>query len=374
MSILPVLVSNANPTSVYPRLGGGKSLVAVGRSGPRLLERSPTPFASPFKTAFPSDWMQSCAVIALALAWCTAACAADATARDAAWLEKLRRSKEALEWTDERVQQGWRLQHRPRGDACRILDPDDRVVLEGTRGDCETTFADLERTGRARPVRGRTVILLHGLGEGRDSMEPLATHLRTTLDATVLSFGYASVKADIDAHGRALDAVVSRLPHADSLSFVGHSLGNLVVRRWMALAAARDLARTHRMVMLGPPNQGSDLARMAQKVWGLATLTEGASRDLVVDWPRVAPSLAVPPCDFGIVAGGRGDDTGYSFLLAGDDDAVVRVEETRLPGAEDFLVVPVHHAAMMKDTAVQQATATFLETGRFPNPPTASGP
>jgi hypothetical protein len=205
-------------------------------------------------------------------------------------------------------------------------------------------------------------------------MEPLAAHLRTTLDATVLTFGYASVKADIDAHGRALDTVVSQLPHADSLSFVGHSLGNLVVRRWMALAAARDLARTHRMVMLGPPNQGSDLARMAQKVWGLAALAEGASRDLVVDWPRVAPSLAVPACDFGIVAGGRGDDTGYSFLLAGDDDAVVRVEETRLPGAEDFLLVPVHHAAMMKDAAVQQATVTFLETGRFPQRPTASGP
>jgi len=304
----------------------------------------------------------------------TAAAADDATARDAAWLEKLRRSKEALEWTDERVQQGWRLQHRPQGDGCRILDPEDRVVREGTRGECETTFADLERAGRVPAVRGRTVILLHGLGEGRDSMEPLAKHLRTKLDATVLTFGYASVKADIDAHGRALDAVVSRLPHADAISFVGHSLGNLVVRRWMALAAARDLARTHRMVMLGPPNQGSDLARMAQKIWGLAALAEGASRDLVVDWPRVAPSLAVPQCDFGIVAGGRGDDTGFSFLLAGDDDAVVRVEETRLPGAEDFLVVPVHHAAMMKDAAVQQATATFLETGRFPQRPAASSP
>ncbi len=292
--------------------------------------------------------------------------------RDTAWIEKLRRSREALEWTDELVRHDWRLQHRPqalsKGNACRILDPDDRVVHEGTRGECEAAFADLERSGRVSPVRGHTVILLHGLGEGRDSMDPLAKHLRTALDATVLTFGYASVKADIDAHGRALDAVVSRLPHAETLSFVGHSLGNLVVRRWMALAAAPDLARTRRMVMLGPPNQGSDLARMASRIWGLASLTEGASRDLVVDWPRVAPSLAVPACDFGIVAGGRGDDTGYSLLLEGDDDAVVRVAETQLPGARDFVVVPVHHAAMMKDTAVQRATVEFLETGRFPTP------
>ena len=313
--------------------------------------------------------LRSLPCLCLLAVLCGVAPADEVPYRDAAWLERLRRSKEALEWTDELVWHDWRLQHRPQGDACRILDSDDRVVREGTRAECEAAFAGLEQAGRVAPVRGHTVILLHGLGEGRDSMAPLAKHLRAALDATVLTFGYASVKADIDAHGRALDTVVSRLPHAETLSFVGHSLGNLVVRRWMALAAARDLARTRRMVMLGPPNQGSDLARMASRIWGLASLTEGASRDLVVDWPRVAPSLAVPACDFGIVAGGRGDDTGYSLLLEGDDDAVVRVAETRLPGARDFLVVPVHHAAMMKDAAVQRATAEFLETGRFPEAP-----
>jgi len=73
----------------------------------------------------------------------------------------------------------------------------------------------------------------------------------------------------------------------------------------------------------------------------------------------------VPPCPFGIVAGGKGDDRGYSSFLAGDDDAVVRVEETRLQGAHDFLLLPVHHAAMMKHQGVQQATATFLKTGQF---------
>jgi hypothetical protein len=119
------------------------------------------------------------------------------------------------------------------------------------------------------------------------------------------------------------------------------------------------------MVMLGPPNQGSDLARMAARVWGVAARAEGAARDLIVDWPNVATRLAVPACPFGIVAGGTGNDRGFSPLLEGDDDAVVRVAETRLEGAADFLIVPVHHAAMMRDPAVQRATAAFLETGRF---------
>lgn len=294
--------------------------------------------------------------------------------RDAAWLEAARRSREALEWTDEAVRHEWRLQRRPGTATCRILDPADGLVRDGTADECHAAFAALETSGRVPAVAGETVILLHGLGEGRASMQPLAEHLRRSLDATVLTFGYASVKADIDAHGRALASVVAALPAAKRISFVGHSLGNLVVRRWMAIAAPDDLARVHRMVMLGPPNQGSDLARMASRIWGVAQTAEGAARDLVVEWQRVAPGLAVPECQFGIVAGGKGDAAGYSPLLEGDDDAVVRVAETRLTGADGFLLLPVHHAAMMRDAAVQRATREFLATGRFPDVPPGPRP
>lgn len=323
-----------------------------------------------------NGWRRTAAVLVVAAL--AASARADETAddavhrRDAAWLEAARRSREALEWTDEVVRHDWRLQRRPGTATCRILDPADGLVRDGTADECRAAFAALEASGRVPPVAGETVLLLHGLGEGRDSMRPLAEHLRQSLDAAVLTFGYASVKADIDAHGRALAAVVAGLPAAKRISFVGHSLGNLVVRRWMAIAAPGDLARVHRMVMLGPPNQGSDLARMASRIWGVAETAEGAARDLVVEWQRVAPGLAVPECPFGIVAGGKGDDDGYSPLLAGDDDAVVRVAETRLPGATGFLVLPVHHAAMMRDASVQRATREFLATGRFPAAP--SGP
>jgi hypothetical protein len=149
-------------------------------------------------------------------------------------------------------------------------------------------------------------------------------------------------------------------------------MGNLVVRRWMGLAEEDDLARVRRMVMLGPPNQGSELARMVAKISVLAALSNGAARELVLEWNRISQDLAVPPCPFGIVAGGKGDDRGYSSFLAGDDDAVVRVEETRLPGSKDFLLLPVHHAAMMKNPGVQQATTAFLNTGRFPAPAPAA--
>ena len=320
-------------------------------------------------------WLAAAVLVTAVLprpAWPAEPSAEAVRSRDAAWLKAARRSREALEWTDEAVRHEWRLQRRPGTETCRILDADDGVVRAGTAAECRAAFAALEAEGRLPPPRDSAVILLHGLGEGRDSMQPLAGHLRESLDAAVLTFGYASVQADIDAHARALAAVVAGLPTAERISFVGHSLGNLVVRRWLAVAAASDRARMHRMVMLGPPNQGSDLARMASRIWGVADHSTGAARDLVVEWPRVAPGLAVPECAFGIVAGGKGDDAGFSPLLEGDDDAIVRVAETRLDGADDFLLVPVHHAAMMRDPAVQRATSEFLRSGRFPAAPPPS--
>lgn len=304
----------------------------------------------------------------LAVVMAGAASADDAaSAGDAAWVESLRTSADALHWSDELIRHEWRMQRRPGTDECRLLDPEDRVVRTGSRDECATAWKALESSGSIPPpARGVTVIVLHGLGEGRRSMRPLVTHLRERLDATVVSFGYASTKAAIADHGKSLAAVVAALPAADRVSFVGHSLGNLVVRSWMAQARGHELDRVERMVMLGPPNQGSDLAKMASKIWLVAALSEGAARDLVVDWHKVGPTLPAPTCPFGIVAGGKGDGTGYSLLLEGDDDAVVRVDETRLDGVDDFLLLPVHHAAMMKDPTVQEAVASFLSTGRFP--------
>lgn len=282
------------------------------------------------------------------------------------WMASLRRVTDAMEWSDELVHHDWRVQRRPGSDSCRVLDPGDICLHEGTQADCLKAFEAIEQAAKIPAMDGPTVIVMHGLGEGRASMRPLVRHLREHLKATVLNVGYASPRASIDAHGRSLAAVIAAIPHASRISFVGHSLGNLVVRRWMALAPAQELARVHRMVMLGAPNQGSELARMASKIWVLSVLSNGAARDLVVDWDQVSRDLAVPTCDFGIVAGGKGDDDGYSTFLKGDDDAVVRVAETHLEGADDFLLVPVRHAWMMKNATVQKATVSFLETGAFP--------
>jgi hypothetical protein len=280
-------------------------------------------------------------------------------------LRELREGNDALDWSDHRVAHDWRIQQHSNGRQWRLLGPRDEVVVVGSRRACQDTFERLVAAGTIPAVDGGAVLVLHGLGQSRRSMQPLVEHLRGRVDGTVMSVGYASPRADVDAHALALGSVIDALPETSRLSFVGHSLGNLVVRRWMATAEPSMLERVQRMVMLGPPNQGSDLARLASRVWFLALLADGPARQLGLEWPQLAEQLAVPPCEFGIVAGGTGDERGMSLLLAGDDDAIVRVEETRLEGANGFLLLPVHHADMMRDEAVQQAAVCFLREGRF---------
>lgn len=281
------------------------------------------------------------------------------------WLASFRAAADAIEWSDQRVEHDWRLQRRAKSDDWRLLDPRDRVVASGSYDECLASLGKRRAAGEIPAIGRATVLVLHGLGEGRHSMQPLVDHLRDALDGTVMTVGYASPRAGIDDHARSLAAVVDSLPKESLVSFVGHSLGGIVIRRWMAMADRHAVARVGRVVMLGSPNRGSDLAKMASRIWLVSLVADGAARELAVDWDRIEGSLAVPPCPFGIVAGGRGDGRGYSDLLEGDDDAVVRVEETRLEGADDFLLLPVRHAAMMKSETVQRATAAFLRSGRF---------
>lgn len=287
-------------------------------------------------------------------------------------LDNFRAAADALEWSDERVVGDWRVQCRPGTTDGRILDPFDQSVQSGSLTECLESFAQLQYDGKIPPVTNETVIVLHGLGEGRKAMKPLIAHLQQELDATVMSFGYASPRAGLAAHASSLAAVIAGLPQTTSINFVGHSMGNLVVRRWLQMADPQAVIRVNRMVMLGPPNQGSDLARLAAGNTLLTALAAGAARELVLHWDAVSRDLRTPNFEYGIIAGGKGDQHGYTSLLEGDDDAVVRVAETHLEGAHDFLVLPVRHAKMMENEEVQRATLQFLKQGRFVTAPSAT--
>ena len=146
-------------------------------------------------------------------------------------------------------------------------------------------------------------------------------------------------------------------------------MGNLVVRHYLAdqTDARRGLLpdkRIKRIVMLGPPNHGAVLAKKYGKNWAWKALAGQPGMQLGPDWDKLEAKLATPQCQFGIIAGGKGDE-GYNPLLPGDDDGVVRVEETRLAGARDFMIAPVVHMFLKDNATVQKYTLRFLQKGHF---------
>lgn len=279
-------------------------------------------------------------------------------------------------WSDVFWLHGWRIQCNAVSQHYRLLDSRNARRAWGTYEECEAAFEELRKSAPqtdAFPKMGRTVVvLLHGLGRSHDAMRKLATFLREQQNGwNVASLSYASGRLSIDEHAANLQRVLSSLEQegVQEIYFVAHSLGNLVIRRYLGIQQTNDSKKVpapeiKRIVMLGPPNQGSKMASMLKRN-PLFRMLAGKSGQQIASLSELKKEFPTPSCEFAIIAGGRGKEAGRNPVLDGDDDLVVSVEETKLPGARDFLVVPSLHTFIMNDSKAQQATLSFLEHGYF---------
>ncbi len=272
-------------------------------------------------------------------------------------------------WTDERVHGEFHIQRNVLTGHYRLLDESDRRLAWGTWDQCERRFREVLDERQTPPIRGKVVVLLHGLGRSRAVVKPLAEYLQKEGGYTTLRVTYASTREGVDEHAEALRKVVDYLKEADEISFVGHSLGNIVIRHYLADEIERGNGQVRkplgRVVMLTPPNNGAVIARRLQGTGLFEPIAGKAGVSLGRDWEQFVGRLAVPPCDFGIVAGGKGNEKGNNPFLPGDDDLVVTVEETRLAGARDFMLVANSHSGVLRDPQVHAATLRFLQEGHF---------
>jgi pimeloyl-ACP methyl ester carboxylesterase len=324
-------------------------------------------------------------VVPLAAFWIAAALAGTAVAQPGAPLERDDPADSApfnltlptlggrQFWADQLVFRGWRVQQNIVTGHCRLLDEKNFRHAWGTFEQCRAKLDAIRRQERLQPVGGNVVLVLHGMFASRTCADEFVAYLEEQGGYTAYCISYPSTRADIDFHAASLSRIVEHLEGADRIHFVAHSLGSLIVRRYLATATdeatgRRPDPRIGRIVMLGPPNQGAKFAD-AFDGNGLFDLLAGKSaKQMAGDFPRVAGRLATPRCEFGIIAGGVGRPNGGNPLLAGDDDLVVTVEETRLAGASDFIVLPVVHVGMFKHETVQECTLRFLQHGYFVNP------
>lgn len=280
-------------------------------------------------------------------------------------------------WTDELVHGDWRIQRHVTTGHYRLLDPNDVRLAWGSWDQCLVRFDEVRAAKNIPPIRGEVVVLVHGLGRSRHSMQAIAEFLRQNDRFTVVSFGYASTRQPVAEHAKALDKVLGHFQGATRIHFVAHSLGNIVIRHHLAdrerAAGAGDdrrgdaMARPPygRLVMLGPPNNGAALARTLRNTGVFPLIAGPSGQSLGRDWESLADKLATPAFEFGIIAGAVAERTGSNPLVPGDDDLIVSVEETRLPGARDFITVPEFHVLLLKNPTVHDYLQRFLLTGQF---------
>ena len=202
-------------------------------------------------------------------------------------------------------------------------------------------------------------ILVHGLWQSGLELFVMRRRLQADGSIRALFFSYPTVVGTMSNHVRRL-IECARAHQCERLHFVGHSLGGLVVLR--ALEVTDDLP-PGRAVLLGSPLQGSRTAQsLARMPFGRA-LIGGALAEECVDW---SPREWSGRREVGVIAGSMG--LGVGRLLANLDDThdgTVLVEETRLPGAKDHIVVNASHTGLLVSAEVAEQTRHFLENGVF---------
>jgi triacylglycerol lipase len=209
------------------------------------------------------------------------------------------------------------------------------------------------------------VILLHGMGRSHRSMATMATHL-ANMGYRVANLDYPSTQASIEtlSQGIVAESVQRcRLPRPSvPIHFVTHSLGGILVRQYLQ---AHCLPPGSRVVMLSPPNQGSEIADLMKDFFLYRWIMGPAGQQLGTSAASVPNRLGPVDVPVGIITGDSTLEPWFSSRVPGPDDGKVSVESARLAEMTDFLVVHKSHGFIMNDTEVIAQTIHFLEHGEF---------
>lgn len=275
-------------------------------------------------------------------------------------------------WTDLRHATGWRIQRNEVTGHHRLIDDRDHRITSGTFEICNQRLDEAIKSGDAKLHEGELVVVLHGLLRSRRSMTKLSEYLKTAGKFQVINLEYASSRKEVSVHAASLKQTIDALgPQVTRIHLVGHSLGNIVFRHYLADTTDPETGvqgdpRIGRIVMIGPPNQGSKMAQWLKHSFLFNSISGASGVQLSKCWEKLEPKLATPKQEFGIIAGGQANEKKLSnVMLKGPDDFTVSKSETRLVGAKDFLVRPLFHSTMMNRPEVLEATVRFLKHGYF---------
>jgi len=206
------------------------------------------------------------------------------------------------------------------------------------------------------------VILLHGLARSDSSMVKMQENLETE-GYEVINVDYPSTKHNIEyLADYAITPSLAKCSPGGKIHFVTHSLGGILVRQYLS---QHEMSELGRVVMLGPPNQGSEVVDKLGNFPGFYFINGDAGLQLGTGELSVPNQLGRADFDVGIIAGTRSINLILSMLIPDSDDGKVSVERTKLEGMNDHISLPVSHPFIMKDNEVITQVIHYLKHGRF---------
>lgn len=259
----------------------------------------------------------------------------------------------AYVWTDVVLQGNYHIQRNVNTGRYRLLDGDRRRLLLSSYEDCKAKLDDIAPTFE----NDHLVLLIHGLGRHAGIMDTPKHALRDAGYAAH-SLNYATLFEGVEEHGKHFTHLLENLRGIKKVSFVTHSLGGLVARQVLSHSLVWNGVTAHKLVMMGTPNKGAQIAAFLGRLKTYHFISGPSGEDVMPD--RLVGELAEPSIPTLVIAGGLGGNIGFNPILPGDNDGIVRVEETRLDVPHEFKLVKIIHTTIMDHKDSIKATLQFL--------------
>lgn len=213
------------------------------------------------------------------------------------------------------------------------------------------------------------IVLLHGILRSKTDMHFLTKFFQEH-GYNTFNILYPSREQPLEDLSDFVKDKITHAPHytdSTTLHFVTHSMGGLITRYYIHREKPKNLGK---VVMLGPPNTGSEMADWLSDTKVLAPLFKGlfgpASGQLRTDYNHIDNDITYP---LGIIAGSASINPLAPWILDGEHDGIVPVERTKIKGMTDHIILPATHSFMMFNKDVMKQALNFIQNNQFDHKP-----
>jgi len=208
------------------------------------------------------------------------------------------------------------------------------------------------------------IYLIHGFGGLGLEMEKIQKSIQKEGFTTDI-YVYKSLIEDIDSVSNNLILTIQK-EQFDTVSFVTHSMGALVVRSmYEKLDSLTGFPYVHRIVMIAPPNNGSPVADFFSQFKFVKYIIGPNINNLTTNKITGAAKYPIPTCEVGLIAGSFGGKRGFNVFINSDNDGVLIPENTKMGIEKDVVFVKSWHVGLLFNKKVIKYINNFLQQGKF---------